>query len=112
MDLLLTITACALILIACAPLLLLGLYLLADALGFSKAAERLLDACSTFLTLQGYTGGLVNLLGGLALAGLGVWGISHAAGLMVFLPALLIPFGLWRSWLGIRVLKDMRQRSP
>ena len=33
MDLLLTITACALITIACAPLLLLGLYLLADALG-------------------------------------------------------------------------------
>ena len=111
MDLLLTITACALILIACAPLLLLGLYLLADALGFSKAAERLLDACSTFLTLQGYTGGIVNLLGGLALCGLGVWGINHAAGLMVLPPAPLIPFGLWRSWLGIRVLRDIGKSS-
>ena len=109
MDLLLTITACALIGIACAPLLLLGLYLLANVLGFGKVAERLLDACSAFLTLQGYTGGVVNLLGGLALASLGVWGISHSAGLMVLLPALLIPFGLWRSWLGIRVLRDISQ---
>ena len=109
MDLLLIIAACALIVIACAPLLLLGLYLLADALGFSKVAERLLDACSAFLTLQGYTGGIVNLLGGLALAGLGIWGIGHSAGLMVLLPALLIPFGLWRSWLGIRVLRDIHQ---
>ena len=109
MDLLLTITACALIAIACAPLLLLGLYLLADALGFSKVAERLLDACSAFLTLQGYTGGIINLVGGLALAGLGVWGISHATGLMFLLPALLIPFGLWRSWRGLCVLKAMRQ---
>jgi hypothetical protein len=109
MDLLLTITACSLIAIACAPLLLLGLYLLADALGFSTVAERLLDACSAFLTLQGYTGGIVNLLGGLALCGLGVWGIGHAAGLMLLLPALLIPFGLWRSWLGLCVLKSMHE---
>lgn len=109
MDLLLTIAACALIAIACAPLLLLGLYLLADTLGLSKTAERLLDACSAFLTLQGYTGGIVNLLGGLALCGLGIWGIGHSTNLMLLLPALLIPFGLWRSWLGIRVLRDISQ---
>ena len=109
MDLLLTITACALIVIACAPLLLLSLYLLADVLGFRKTAERLLDACSAFLTLQGYTGGIVNLLGGLALCGLAVWGINHATGLMVLPPALLIPFSLWRGWRGLCVIKSMRE---
>lgn len=109
MTLLITLAAYALIAVAIAPLLLLGLYLLAHALGFSKAAERILDACSSLLMLQGVTGGLLNLLGGLALAALGIWGFSRESGIQSALPALLIPFGLWRSWRGLELLIKLRQ---
>ena len=53
MNLLITIAAYALIAIAIAPLLFLGLYLLANVLGFNRAAERILDTCSSLLMLQG-----------------------------------------------------------
>ena len=112
MNLLITIAAYALIAIAIAPLLFLGLYLLANVLGFNRAAERILDTCSSLLMLQGVTGGLLNLLGGLALAALGIWGFLRESGIQPALPALLIPFGLWRSWRGLELLIQLHQRQP
>lgn len=109
MNLLITVVSYALIAIAIAPLLFLGFYLLAHALGLHKAAERILDACSSLLILQGITGGLVNLLGGLALAALGLWFFLQTRGLGSVLPALLVPFGLWRSWRGLGLLIKLRQ---
>ena len=56
-----------------------------------------------------WEGFLLNLLGGLALAALGIWGFLRESGIQSALPALLIPFGLWRSWRGLELLIKLRQ---
>ena len=88
-----------------APLVVLALYVLADRLGL-RIAERLLDAMLPLLTLQWLGGGLLNIVGGLALVALGVWAIAHDRGLAGWLAgALLVPFGLWRTLRGVIVTK-------
>lgn len=88
-----------------APLVVLALYVLADRLGL-RIAERLLDAMLPLLTLQWLGGGLLNIVGGLALVALGVWAVVHDGGLAGWLAgALLVPFGLWRTLRGVIVTK-------
>lgn len=106
MDLI-TFASYALIAIALAPLLCIGLYVVISALGFHKTADRLLDVCGSLFIVQGITGGAVNLLGGLAICALGIWGASHAKGMLPFLAIILVPFGLWRSWRGFCLLKSL-----
>jgi hypothetical protein len=49
---------------------------------------------------------VVNIVGGLAIAALGVWAVLHAwPAWQGLLACLLVPFGLWRTWRGIAVLK-------
>lgn len=103
----LTFLAYFLIFAAVAPLVLLGLAVLADALGF-KAGMRMLDGVIALLVLQGAVGGLLNLVGGAALAALGVWGLSRMEGWPGMLgAAALVPFGAWRSWRGLLLLKAL-----
>ena len=89
-----------LIAIAVGPLLILGLYLLADYLEL-RIAGRILDALVALLKFQWLAGSWLNILGGLAISALGVWLIWHFGGLSQRLAgALLLLFGLWRSYRG------------
>lgn len=104
---LLVVALYALIAIAVLPLVVLALYVCADKLGFAKLADTLLDACGVLLSVQGFTGGVVNLLGGLAICGLGIWAMSHFSPKEILPAVVLIPFGLWRSWQGFGVLRSL-----
>ena len=105
MDTFVELLTFLLIAIAVAPLLLLALYVLADRLGF-RFADRLLASTVWLLTLQWITGGVVNIVFGLAIVALGVWAVLHAwPAWHGLLACLLVPFGLWRTWRGITVLK-------
>ena len=105
MDTLIELLTFLLIAIAVVPLLLLALYVLADRLGF-RFADRILDSTVLLLMLQWVTGGVVNIVGGLAIAALGVWAVFHAGYTWHgILGGLLVPFGLWRTWRGVVVLK-------
>lgn len=104
MDTLIGLLAFLLIAIAVAPLLL-GLYVVADYFGL-RLAERLLDSTNWLLKLQWFTGSVVNIVGGLAIAALGVWAVFHFEPTSHrLLSALLVPFGLWRTWRGLALLK-------
>lgn len=81
MNTLVDLLAYLLIGLAVAPLLVLGLYVLADRLGLF-IAERLLDALRPLLTLQWLGGGLLNIVGGLAIGALGAWAVVHDGGLV------------------------------
>ncbi|RZI69236.1 hypothetical protein [Variovorax guangxiensis] len=105
MNTLVGLLAYLLIGLAVAPLLVLGLYMLADRLGL-RIAERLLDALLPLLTLQWLGGGLLNIVGGLAIGALGVWAVMHDGGLVGWgAGALLVPFGLWRTLRGVGVTR-------
>jgi len=48
---------------------------------------------------------VLNAVGGIALAALGVWAVLHFDPLLHrLLAALLVPFGAWRAYLGVAVL--------
>lgn len=103
MNTLVGLLAWLLIGLAVAPLLVLALYVLANRLGL-RVADRLLDALLPLLTLQWLGGGLLNIVGGLALGALGVWAVVHDGGLAGWgAGALLVPFGLWRTVRGLSV---------
>ncbi len=108
MHTLIGIAAYLLIGIAVAPLLLLGLYVLADRLGL-KVADRLLSLTTRLLQVQWLGGGVVNIVGGLLIAALGVWAaLSPAPPLHRLAGALLlVPFGLWRTFRGVAVLQAL-----
>lgn len=54
------------------------------------------------LRLQWLGASLLNIVGGLALAALGLWmGLSLEPMLARMLGALLVPFGLWRTFRGL-----------
>lgn len=110
-----------LVAIAILPLVVLGLYVIADRLGLRRLSNGLLDLCGALLSAQWLTGGIVNLLGGLAICGLGLWALNHlwheavsGAGVSVIdaLGPVLVPFGLWRVWRGVSVLAAMRKTRP
>jgi len=113
MGTLISLLAYFLIAIAVAPLLLLCLYLLASHFQL-RLAERILDAAMQLLKLQWLSGGLLNIVGGLALGALGVWMILHFEPLpQRLLGALLVPFGLWRAFRGAALLGVFsRTRDP
>jgi tryptophan-rich sensory protein len=99
------IAAYLLIGVAVAPLLLLGLYVLADRLGLA-VADRMLSLTARILQLQWLSGGVVNIIGGLLIAALGIWAaLSLEPPLYRLAGALLVPFGLWRAFRGVAVLK-------
>lgn len=105
MDTLIELLTFLLIAIAVVPLLLLALYVLADRLGF-RFADRILDSTVLLLMLQWVTGGVVNIVGGLAIAALGAWAVFHAWPIWHgLLGGLLVPFGLWRTWRGVALLR-------
>ncbi|WP_398498867.1 hypothetical protein [Variovorax sp.] len=107
MHTLIGIAAYLLISIAVAPLLLLGLYVLADRLGL-KVADRMLSLTARLLQWQWLSGGVVNIVGGLLIAALGVWGaLSLEPSWHRLAGLLLVPFGLWRAFRGVAVLKAL-----
>ncbi|MDP9990054.1 putative membrane protein [Variovorax boronicumulans] len=105
MDSLIDVFVWLLIGIAIGPLLLLGLYAIASYFGLG-IADRILALTGRFLALQWFSGGVLNAVGGIALAALGVWAVLHFDPLLHrLLAALLVPFGLWRTYLGVAVLR-------
>ncbi|QEI07438.1 DUF4175 domain-containing protein [Pigmentiphaga aceris] len=91
--------------IAVAPLLLLGLYVVTDYFKLA-IADRILDLIGHLLKLQWLTGSVVNIVGGIALAALGVWSMFHFdPQWQRWLGVLLVPFGLWRAWRGLALLR-------
>lgn len=106
MDTLIDILAFLLIGIAVTPLLLLGLYALANLLGLA-VADRILYVAMRLLQFQWLSGSVVNIAGGLAIGALGVWVVLHFEPLLHRLAgALLVPFGLWRAFRGAVLLKE------
>lgn len=104
MDTLLSVFSFLLIGIAVAPLLMLGLYVLASYFEL-KGAERVLDATFQLLKLQWFSGGLLNIVGGLAIGALGVWMVVHFDPLLQrALGVLMVAFGLWRAARGVALL--------
>jgi hypothetical protein len=101
MDLVIKTLSILLIALAAGPLLLLGLALLCNALGWT-IGDRLLSAMVHLLSLQWRVGAIINVIVGVALAGLGLWMTWHMHALVPRLAGglLLIPFGLWRAYRG------------
>lgn len=99
-----------LLLATVSPLALLALYVAADHFGLG-IADRLLDLTARVMTLQWLVGAWVNIIGGLVLAGVGVWialradASSTTIGSLIF----LVLGGGWRFWRGISILKCSTQ---
>lgn len=92
-----------------APLLLLGLYAVCSYFNL-KIADRILSLVVQFLTVELAIGGVVNLVGGLAISALGIWSVLYldsAPHLFRFLAVLLVPFGLWRAIRGGVALRSV-----
>lgn len=95
--------------IAVGPLLMLGLYVLADYFGL-KIAGRILDAMVGLLKFQWLAGSGLNILGGLAISALGAWLMWHFSGLPQRLGgALLLLFGFWRTYRGAVLIRAFLQ---
>lgn len=100
MHTLIGILSYVLIGVVVAPLLLVGLYALSSHFKLT-IAERILDLVFRSLMIEIVIGGVVNIVGGLALSGLGVWATLNLTPLGYrLLLALLVPFGLWRTFIG------------
>ena len=108
MSELLAIGCALLIVIAIGPLvLLLCLWLVGDRLG-RGVASRLLDAAGGAVDVAMVGRKLVNMIGGTALAALGVSMAFHDAQMTHKAAALLIlvPGGLWRAWCGFVIFRS------
>lgn len=96
-----TILLTLLLTAAIGPLALVGIYTIATYFDLD-IASRLLDATAWALTLQWQIGGWINLAGGLALAGLGLWVSVHEGSPAQRIGSfvVLVMGGLWRAWRG------------
>jgi len=104
MDILFDLLAFSLMGIALVPLLVLGLYVIADRLKFAWA-ERLLAVTVELLKFQWVTGGFLNMVFGAGFVALGVWLVmTHELPWQRVAGALLVPYGLWRLWRGAKLL--------
>lgn len=92
-------------------LLLLLLYTLADKLQL-PFASRILDVAYRAMMVEFAVGTLVNVVGGLAIIGLGIWGGFALPKLLYRLLALVIvPYGAWRVWRGIAIWLPASSRA-
>ena len=93
------------------PLVALGVVVIADRLGWA-ASGRLLDLASRLAQVQWVIGGVLSVVVGAALIAVGAWllfaSFAWEARLAV---VLLVPFGLWRIWRGVSVLRSGEDRS-
>ncbi|QNQ08112.1 hypothetical protein [Sphingomonas alpina] len=106
LDHMITIMAFILIGLAVIPLLLVALGALASYFDLGIAGP-ILAVAVRLVTLQWISGGVVNVLAGLALAALGIWAVLHFDPLLHrILSAALVPFGLWRIFRGVAVLRQ------
>lgn len=111
MDDVIGILLFVLIAAAVAPLVALGVFAIADRLGWAGAG-RLLDLTSSLMRAQWVIGGVISVVIGLALIALGVWlFLRSSAWEGRVAGVVLVPFGLWRIWRGILVLRSGRNRS-
>ncbi|MGH6616475.1 hypothetical protein [Sphingomonas sp.] len=105
LDTVITVMAFILIGLAVVPLLLVGLGALASYFDL-RIAGPILAVAVRLVTLQWISGGVVNVVAGLALAALGIWAVLHFdPPLHRILGAALVPFGLWRIFRGVAVLR-------
>ncbi len=93
------------------PLALLLLYALANALKL-PFADRILAGAVHALVLEFAVGTFMNIAGGIVIVSLGLWAAVDLPRPSYRLLALLIlPYGLWRIWLGVAVsLPAKRQK--
>jgi uncharacterized membrane protein required for colicin V production len=107
-----TILGAALIVAVVLPLLLMLLFVIADALGLSFA-DRILGVAVHALIVEFAIGSVVNVLGGLTIVALAIWGSWHFLDTMFWpLLLLLIPVGLWRVWKGVAIWMPAERTSP
>lgn len=91
------------------PLLLLGLYVLADWLEL-PVAGHLLDVFALTLSAQFVLGALVNIALGIALIALAGWLIWHPTSAWRLLgAATVLILGLWRIGRGVAILRGAYQ---
>jgi hypothetical protein len=87
------------------PLLLLGLYVLADYFVW-PIAGCILRIVAVALTLQFVAGALVNIALGVAVTGLAVWAVQNFASAWRFPGAAAVMIlGIWRAWRGLTILR-------
>jgi len=98
----------ALIVVAVAPIALVGILALAHYFEW-QAFDRILEATRLALTTQWRVGGLVNTLLGLALLAAAIWLAwrSHTISSWVGVATMLL-IGLWRLTRGVSVLRAFR----
>ena len=95
----------ALIVIAVAPLLLVGVLALMNTLD-RPLPLRLLDALAWLLKTQWIVAGLTNSILGLGLVGTGLWLAAYSSLAWRWPMAIfVIAFGFWRMWRGVSVLR-------
>lgn len=97
----LCMTIAILLLVTIAPLLFLGMFVLADGLNL-RIAERILDWTMAALAIQWRLGSVINVAGGAALAAGGVWcalSLDHQTRWIAAI--VLVPVGFWRIRRGV-----------
>ena len=88
-------TIAILLLVTIAPLLFLGMFVLADGLNL-RIAERILDWTIAVLAVQCRLGSVINVAGGVALAAGGVWCVLSFDHQTRWIAAMvLVPVGFW-----------------
>ncbi|MGY4397708.1 putative membrane protein [Sphingomonas sp. UYAg733] len=102
-----TVVAFTLIGLAVVPLLLVGLTALACYFELG-VADHILSVTVRALKFQWISGSVLNIVAGLAVAALGIWAILHFDPLAYrLLAALLVPFGLWRTFSAVALLRGI-----
>ncbi|WP_297799416.1 hypothetical protein [uncultured Brevundimonas sp.] len=95
------------------PLAALGIYVVADKLKLRWLADPVQNALGRLLSLQPLARIVMNIQGGAALTVLGLWSIlamqaGAPIGKVILGTPLLIPFGLWRLWVGVGMARRLK----